>query len=79
MLKKWRAATMTHDDKRHGTTTLFAAMSRLDGFGDLALRSASGRPRAWLSAWQKIWVVYQARTLSVIAELPEAQSCAMHP
>ncbi len=30
-LKKWKAATMTHDYKRHGTTTLFAAMSTLDG------------------------------------------------
>lgn len=30
-LKKGRAATMTHDYKRHGTTTLFAALSALDG------------------------------------------------
>ena len=30
-LKKGRAATMTHDYKRHGTTTLFAALSILDG------------------------------------------------
>jgi len=30
-LKPGRAATMTHDYKRHGTTTLFAAMSSLDG------------------------------------------------
>ena len=30
-LKKGRAATMTHDDKRHGTTTLFAALNVLDG------------------------------------------------
>ena len=30
-MKQGRAATMTHDYKRHGTTTLFAAMSRLDG------------------------------------------------
>jgi transposase len=30
-LKAGRAATMTHDYKRHGTTTLFAAMSTLDG------------------------------------------------
>ena len=30
-LKKGRAQTMTHDYKRHGTTTLFAAMSTLDG------------------------------------------------
>lgn len=30
-LKKGRAGTMTHDYKRHGTTTLFAALSLLDG------------------------------------------------
>lgn len=30
-LKKGRAGTLTHDYKRHGTTTLFAALSVLDG------------------------------------------------
>ena len=30
-LKKGRCGTMTHDYKRHGTTTLFAALSILDG------------------------------------------------
>jgi hypothetical protein len=25
-MKRWRGATMTHDYKRHGTTTLFAAL-----------------------------------------------------
>jgi len=30
-LKKGRVATMTHDYKRNGTTTLFAALSTLDG------------------------------------------------
>ena len=30
-IKKGRAGTMTHDYKRHGTTTLFAAMNVLDG------------------------------------------------
>jgi transposase len=30
-MKKGRAATMTHDYKRHGTTTLFAALNMLDG------------------------------------------------
>jgi hypothetical protein len=32
-MKKGRAGTMTHDYKRHGTTTLFAAMNVLDGAG----------------------------------------------
>ena len=30
-MKKGRAGTMTHDYKRHGTTTLFAALDILDG------------------------------------------------
>jgi transposase len=30
-LKKGRCGTMTHDYKRHGTTTVFAALSMLDG------------------------------------------------
>ena len=30
-MKKGRAGTMTHDYKRNGTTTLFAAMNVLDG------------------------------------------------
>jgi transposase len=30
-LKPGKAGTITHDDKRHGTTTLFAALDRLEG------------------------------------------------
>jgi transposase len=30
-IKKGRCGTLTHDDKRNGTTTLFAALSMLDG------------------------------------------------
>ena len=30
-LKQGKCATMTHDYKRHGTTTLFAALNVLDG------------------------------------------------
>ncbi len=30
-MKKGRAATMTHDYKRHGTTSLFAALNILNG------------------------------------------------
>ena len=30
-IKKGRAGTMTHDYKRNGTTTLFAALNVLDG------------------------------------------------
>jgi len=31
LMKKGRAGTMTHDYKRHGTTTLFAALDVLEG------------------------------------------------
>lgn len=39
-MKKGRAGTMTHDYKRHGTTTLFAALNVLDGkvIGDCVAR-----------------------------------------
>ena len=30
-MRQGRAGTMTHDDKRNGTTTLFAALNALDG------------------------------------------------
>ena len=30
-MTKGRAGTMTHDYKRHGTTTLFAALNALEG------------------------------------------------
>lgn len=32
-LKKGRCGTMTHDDKRNATTTLFAALNVLTGVG----------------------------------------------
>jgi transposase len=47
-MKKGRCATMTHDYKRHGTTTLFAALNVLEGRSSaaacsaIAIRSSSG-------------------------------------
>ena len=38
-MKKGRLGTMTHDYKRHGTTTLFAALNVLDGTV-IAIRSS---------------------------------------
>ena len=47
-LKPGKCGTMTHDYKRHGTTTLFAAFNVLDGYRDrphacsgTAIRSSS--------------------------------------
>src|SRR5262249_18885993 len=42
-MKKGRAGTMTHDYKRHGTTTLFAALNMLDG-SVIGQSSPSGVP-----------------------------------
>ena len=42
-LKKGRAATMTHDYKRHGTTTLFAALDVKVGPGHRGLHAAPPR------------------------------------
>ena len=40
-LKPGRCGTMTHDYKRHGTTTLFAALNVLDGSRDRPLHAAA--------------------------------------
>jgi transposase len=52
-LKKGRAQTMTHDYKRHGTTTLFAALNVLDGqvIGQSQQRHAHA---GWLKFLRKI-------------------------
>ena len=52
-MKKGRAATMTHDYKRHGTTTLFAAMSILDG-QVIALCQPRHRHSEWLKFLKQI-------------------------
>jgi transposase len=41
-MKKGRCATMTHDYKRHGTTTLFAALDTLEGRSSGAACSVTG-------------------------------------
>jgi transposase len=46
-LKKGRAGTMTHDYKRHGTTTLFAALNLADGTV-IARCQARHRHQEWL-------------------------------
>ena len=52
-LKKGRAASMTHDHKRHGTTTLFAALNVLDGTVIGQCRSRH-RHTEWLSLLRKL-------------------------
>lgn len=52
-MKKGRAATMTHDYKRHGTTTLFAAMSTLDG-SIISRCAQQHRHTEWLSFLKQI-------------------------
>ena len=59
-LKKGRAATMTHDYKRHGTTTLFAALDVKSGkvIGDCMLRH---RAREFLKFLRQIDKAVPAR------------------
>jgi transposase len=52
-LKKGRAATMTHDYKRHGTTTLFAALNTLDG-SVISRCEPRHRHTEWLSFLRQI-------------------------
>jgi transposase len=48
-MKKGRAATMTHDYKRNGTTTLFAALNTLDGSVTAATCMPRHRHIEWLT------------------------------
>ena len=52
-LKKGRASTMTHDYKRNGTTTLFAALNVLDG-KVISLCQERHRHTEWLKFLKKI-------------------------
>ena len=52
-MKKGRAATMTHDYKRNGTTTLFAALNILDG-QVIAQCQQRHRHTEWLTFLKKI-------------------------
>ena len=67
-LKKGRAATLTHDYKRNGTTTLFAALSVLDGqvIGQCQQRHTHAE---WLKFLKKIdRETPQDKTLHLIAD-----------
>jgi transposase len=52
-LKRGRAGTMTHDYKRHGTTTVFAALSTLDG-SVIAQCAPRHRHTEWLAFLRQI-------------------------
>ena len=52
-LKRGRAQTMTHDYKRHGTTTLFAALNILDG-SVISQCQARHRHMEWLKFLRQI-------------------------
>jgi transposase len=67
-LKKGRAATMTHDYKRNGTTTLFAALNILDG-QVIAQCQQRHRHVEWLKFLKKIdRETLQDKTLHLIAD-----------
>ena len=52
-LKKGRAGTMTHDYKRHGTTTLFAALNTFDG-SVISCCQQRHRHEEWLTFLRRI-------------------------
>jgi len=67
-LKKGRAATMTHDYKRNGTTTLFAALNVLDG-QVIAQCQQRHRHGEWLKFLRRIdRETPQDKTLHLIAD-----------
>jgi len=60
-LKKGRCGTMTHDYKRHGTTTLFAALEVLQG-RVIGQCHARHRHQEWLKFLQRLDVEFPAPT-----------------
>ena len=67
-LKKGRAATMTHDYKRNGTTTLFAALNVLDGHV-IAQCQQRHRHSEWLKFLRQIdRETPKAKTLHLICD-----------
>lgn len=81
-LKKGRAATMTHDYKRNGTTTLFAALNVLDGqvIGQCQQRHTHAE---WLKFLKKIdRETPKNKTLHLIADnylSPSLDATHKHP
>ena len=75
-LKKGRAATMTHDYKRHGTTTLFAALDVKSGLviGDCMLRH---RAKEFLSFLRRIdRAVKKPRDIHIVLDSEPDQKSA---
>jgi transposase len=67
-MKKGRCQTMTHDYKRHGTTTLFAALNTLDGTVLSQCRSRHTH-KDWIAFLQQIDTsTPQDKVLHVIAD-----------
>jgi transposase len=67
-LKKGRCGTMTHDYKRNGTATLFAAMNAMDGTV-ISLCEDRHRPQEWLKFLRLIdQSTPQEKTICLIAD-----------
>ena len=74
-LKKGRAATMTHDYKRHGTTTLFAALDVKSG---LVIGECMPRHRAkeFLSFLRRIdRAVKKPRDIHLVLDREKTDQC----
>ena len=67
-LKRGRCGTMTHDYKRHGTTTLFTALNTLDGtvIGDTMPKH---RHQEWLKFLKQIYrLVARDKEIHIVRE-----------
>ena len=72
-VKAGRAGTVTHDYKRHGTTTLFAALNTLDGCG-----ISMCQPRHRHAEWLKFLRLIDRKTLRGLALHLVADNYATH-
>ncbi len=57
-MKRGRAGTLTHDYKRHGTTTLFAALNTLDGRVISMCQPRHGHSERQISAAHDLYVAH---------------------
>jgi hypothetical protein len=93
-LKKGRAGTMTHDYKRHGTTTLFAALNVATGevIGECMPRHRAGEflkflkkidretlPNLDLHPDRRQLLHAQDACCTTLAQAPSALQAALHP
>jgi hypothetical protein len=77
-MKKGRCGTMTHDYKRHGTTTLFAALNILEGtviaWRVIAIKSSCCFCVGWIESSLHIWICISSSITTVLTSIPTSLS-----